>query len=159
MAQTSESHREIERKFLIRNLPEDVARFPHAEIEQGYLAIAEDGVQVRLRKGGANHSLTYKRNDGGAARIEREIQLTQEQFDVLWPATEGKRLTKTRYNVPLGDLTVEIDIYSGRQEGLLVAEIEFENEKSAQEFQPPDWLGEDVSHDPRYSNQLLATAS
>lgn len=156
MAKSSESDREIERKFLVGSLPEDLDRFPHATIDQGYLAIAADGVQVRLRKGGAKHSLTYKRNDGDA-RIEREIELTPEQFAVLWPATEGKRLTKTRYNVPLGDLVVEIDVYTGRHEGLVVAEIEFENEKSAREFQPPDWLGADVSRDPRYSNQLLAT--
>jgi adenylate cyclase len=148
-------HREIERKFLVRKLPEDLDRFPHQEIEQGYLAIAPDGVQVRLRKAGAKRSLTYKRGDGNA-RVEREIELTPEQFDLLWPATEGKRLTKTRYDVPLGDRVVEIDLYSGRHQGLVVAEVEFDDEKSALSFQPPDWLGEDVTRDPRYSNQLLA---
>lgn len=158
MAKSSEPHREIERKFLVRKLPEDLQQLPHARIEQGYLAIAAEGVQVRLRKAGAKHSLTYKRNDGGA-RIEREIDLTPEQFEVLWPATERQRLTKTRYNLPLGDRMVEIDIYSGRHEGLVVAEVEFNNEASARTFQPPDWLGEDVSHDPRYSNQVLATGS
>ena len=137
-------------------MPDHLGRFAHAEIAQGYLALAPDGVQVRLRKAALKLSLTYKRNQG-AAREEREIELTPAQFDLLWPATAGKRLTKTRYNVPFGDLLVEIDVYSGRHEGLVVAEVEFESEAAAQAFETPDWLGEDVSHDPRYSNQLLAS--
>jgi len=151
----SELHREIERKFLVRKLPENLAGFPHGKIEQGYLAIAPGGVQVRLRRAGAKLSLTYKRNQG-QAREEREIPLTAEQFEVLWPATADRRLTKTRYDIALGDRVVEIDVYSGRHEGLVVAEVEFPDEHSARTFQPPDWLGDDVSRDPRYSNQLLA---
>ena len=156
MAHTAELHREIERKFLVRKLPEQLASFPHADIDQGYLAIASGGVQVRLRKAGEKHSLAYKRGRGNA-REEREIELTAEQFAVLWPGTEGKRLTKTRYDVPLGTHTVEIDVYTGRHKGLIVAEVEFEDEQSARTFQVPDWLGRDVSHDRRYSNQLLAS--
>jgi adenylate cyclase len=155
MSGRRDSHQEIERKFLVRELPENLASFPHAEIEQGYLALTDDGVQVRLRKGGDKHSLTYKK-DAGRTREEREISLTAEQFGKLWPATSPKRLTKTRYDVPLGELVVEIDIYSGRHAGLIVAEVEFDDEESARSFRPPDWFGEDVSGDPRYSNQLLA---
>ncbi len=150
------SHREIERKFFVRRLPNDLSRYRRHEIEQGYLAIAPGGVQVRLRKAGTKHSLTYKRG-GGESRVEREIELTPEQFAVLWPATAGKRLTKTRYDVPLADLVIEIDVYNGRHEGLRVAEVEFKDGDAARSFQPPDWLGEDVSRDPRYSNQLLAS--
>lgn len=150
-----DAHREIERKFLVRRLPPNLSEFTHVEMSQGYLAIAPGGVQVRLRKAGEQLSLTFKRN-WGSGREEREIQISAEQFDVLWPATAEKRLTKTRYDVPLGDRVVEIDIYGDRNAGLVVAEVEFEDEKAAREFQPPDWLGEDVSGDPRYSNQLLA---
>jgi CYTH domain-containing protein len=64
---------------------------------------------------------------------------------------------KTRYDIPLGNRVVEIDVYGGRHNGLVVAEVEFEDEESAKSFQPPDWLGEDVTGDPRYSNQLLAS--
>jgi len=156
MSAAKDPHREIERKFLVRRLPDNLSSFPHAEIAQGYLAIAPKGVQVRLRKAGEKHSLTYKRNDG-AAREEREIALTAEQFAILWPATADKRLTKTRYDVPFECYTVEIDIYSGRHEGLVVAEVEFEDEAAARSFQPPEWLGKDVSRERRYSNQLLAS--
>lgn len=152
----AETHREIERKFLVRELPAKLENFPHAVIEQGYLALAKDGVQVRMRKAGANLSLTYKRNQGNA-REEREITLTPEQFAVLWPGTADRRLTKTRYDVPHEDLVVEIDLYHGRHEGLIVAEVEFDDEEAARAFQQPPWLGDDVSRDPSYSNQLLAS--
>ncbi len=137
-------------------MPDDLAQFAHADIWQGYLVTAPGGVQVRMRKAGETYSLTYKRGRGHA-REEREIELTREQFDVLWPATEGRRLTKTRYDVPLGDRVVEIDVYTGKHQGLVVAEVEFNDEQSARTFEPPDWLGKDVSHDRRYSNQLLAS--
>ena len=149
-------HREIERKFLVRQLPDNLARFHHAEIAQGYLVSLDDGLQVRLRKSGDRYSLTFKRGTGNV-REEREVELTAEQFDTLWPATEGKRLAKTRYEIPLGKRIVEIDLYHERHEGLVVAEVEFDEEDEAKSFQPPDWLGEDVTGDPRYSNQLLAS--
>ena len=116
----------------------------------------DDGLQVRLRKSGERYTLTFKRGSGNV-REEREIQLTATQFETLWPATEGKRLVKTRYEIPLGKHTVEIDVYHERHEGLIVAEVEFDEEEAAKNFQPPDWLGDDVTGDPRYSNQLLAS--
>jgi adenylate cyclase len=149
-------HREIERKFLVRKLPGDLPSYPNNKISQGYLVSLDDGLQVRLRRSGANYSLTFKRG-AGRVREEREVELNAEQFDVLWPATEGKRLTKTRYEIPLGERVVEIDVYHERHEGLIVAEVEFDDEDAARNFQPPDWLGDDVSGDPRYSNQLLAS--
>ena len=116
----------------------------------------DDGTQVRLRKKDQQYSLTYKRGLGNV-REEREVTLTAEQFATLWPATQSKRLIKTRYEIPFGNRLVEIDIYGGKHDGLVVAEVEFEDEESAINFQPPDWLGDDVTGDPRYSNQLLAS--
>jgi adenylate cyclase len=152
----SSTNREIERKFLIRKLPDDLTSYPHEEISQGYLVSLDDGLQVRLRKSGEKFSLTYKRGTGNV-REEREVELTAEQFDALWPATEGKRLLKTRYNIPLGDRVVEIDVYHEKHEGLVVAEVEFDEEAAAKNFRAPDWLADDVTGDPRYSNQLLAS--
>jgi CYTH domain-containing protein len=111
---------------------------------------------VRLRKSGARYFLTFKRG-AGRVREEREVELNAGQFDALWPATAGKRLVKTRYEIPHGDRVVEIDVYHDRHEGLVVAEVEFDDEDTAKNFEPPDWLGDDVTGDPRYSNQLLAS--
>ncbi|MGI9087042.1 MAG: CYTH domain-containing protein [Chthoniobacterales bacterium] len=158
MARTkTRSHCEIERKFLVKILPNDLADFPHEEIAQGYLALEEGGVQVRLRKKAAAYSLTYKRGDQ-RAREEREIALSAEQFAALWPATQGRQLTKIRYDVPFGERTIEIDVYTGRHEGVIVAEVEFPDEKSCRDFVSPEWLGEDVSGNSRYSNVVMALA-
>ena len=117
----SSSH-EIERKFLVRQLPTDLEKYPMRQIEQGYLAVERDGTQARLRRAGSVCSLTVKRG-GGVARHEWEIELTAAQFDYLWPATQGRRLRKRRYDVPMGDFTIEIDIYDGCNAGLIVAEV------------------------------------
>lgn len=153
---TSDEHREIERKFLVRKLPDDLTSYPSADIAQGYLVSLDDGRQVRLRKSGEKYSLTYKRGAGNV-REEREIELAAKQFDALWPATEGKRLAKTRYEIPFGERVIEIDVYHERHEGLVVAEVEFDTEDAAKNFRPPPWLGDDVTGNPRYSNQLLAS--
>ncbi|MEP6810685.1 MAG: CYTH domain-containing protein [Chthoniobacterales bacterium] len=146
---------EIERKFLLTRMPENLTSYPHRSIEQGYLAVEGGGVQVRLRRAGEVCSLTYKRGMGNA-REEREIALTAEQFAALWPGTEGRRLTKTRYEVPCGERMVEVDVYTGRHEGVVVAEVEFPDEASCRDFIPPDWIGEDVSGAERYSNVVMA---
>jgi adenylate cyclase len=147
-------HLEIERKFLIRKLPRALGRFPHSEIAQGYLAV-DQKAHVRLRRKGRVCTLTFKRGPA-RAREEREIHLNPAQFAVLWPATAGSRLTKTRYYVPWKNLTIEIDIYRGSNEGLMVAEVEFPDVETYHSFRPPDWLGDEVTGASRYSNVKLA---
>ncbi len=148
-------HLEIERKFLISRLPRALARYPHREIAQGYLAVGRDRGHVRLRRAGRVCTLTFKRGPA-RAREEREIRLTPAQFAILWPATARFRLTKTRYDIPWKKLTIEIDIYRGSNEGLMVAEVEFPDLESYHSFRPPDWLGDEVTGASRYSNVKLA---
>jgi CYTH domain-containing protein len=148
-------HSEIERKFLVKRFPPGLKKHPHNIIEQGYLAVGRGGLQVRLRKKGSVLTLTYKQGKGHE-REEREIRLSPPQFDALWPATVGRRLSKVRYDVPWNEYTIEIDIYRGRHDGLVVAEVEFDDLKSCAEFQSPEWLGRDVSGQAKYSNVLLA---
>jgi CYTH domain-containing protein len=150
-----QSTREIERKFLLKRFPPGLKKFPHDTIVQGYLAVGRGGLQVRLRKKGFVRSLTFKQGTKGA-REEREIRLSVDQFDALWPATAGRRLTKVRYDVPWKGRTIEIDIYRGRLAGLVVAEVEFDDERSCAAFVPPDWIGRDVTGKPKYSNVALA---
>jgi CYTH domain-containing protein len=154
-ASKKDASREIERKFLVKRFPADLKKFPHDLIEQGYLAAGRGGLQVRLRKKGSVLSLAYKQGTKGQ-REEREIRLTLEQFNTLWPATAGRRLTKVRYDVPWKRHTIEIDIYRGRHDGLVVAEVEFDDQRSCTNFVPPEWLGRDVTGKPKYSNVGLA---
>ena len=114
--------REIERKFLLKRLPEKLNRSRRYIIAQGYLATEPAGRHVRLRKKGKTASLTFKVGRG-AHREEREIKLSPKQFAALWPATAGRRLRKLRHEIPWKDLLIEIDIYRGRHSGLVVAEV------------------------------------
>jgi CYTH domain-containing protein len=147
--------REIERKFLIKRLPVEILRSRHFPIAQGYLANEPRGRHVRLRKRGKVASLTFKVGRG-SAREEREIRLSPKQFDLLWPATRGRRLRKIRYEIPWKNLKIEVDIYRGRNHGLVVAEVEFPNHASCRRFKPPRWFGREITGEKRYSNVRLA---
>jgi adenylate cyclase len=146
---------EIERKFLISRAPDWLDRCDSERVEQGYLAVGEDGSEVRVRRIGDRTVLTAKRGRG-ERRLEEEIEIDAEQFAALWPLTEGRRLQKMRHYVTDG-YRVEVDVYSDELEGLIVAEVEFDSEAASAEFEPPDWLGEELTGDVRYANEHLAT--
>src|ERR1700754_408394 len=93
---------EIERKFLVGDLPDGLDA--GERIEQGYLAIADDGVEVRIRRRGAGTTLTIK-SGPAQVRTEEEIPIDERRFESLWPLTEGRRVSKTRHQVAIeGDL-------------------------------------------------------
>jgi CYTH domain-containing protein len=145
---------EVERKFLVTD-PPALEAAAGDEIDQGYLAIGSDG-EVRLRNKGGRYQLTAKRGSG-LSREEGEIEVDRERFAELWPLTVGRRLHKRRHALPHGELTIEIDVYAGDLDGLIVAEIEFPSEEDARAFDPPTWLGDEVTGDRRYLNETLAT--
>src|SRR3954453_6857557 len=154
MDETPPSGVEIERKFLVDRLPDGLDEGDR--IEQGYLAIGDDGVEVRVRRRGEDMTLTIK-SGPGMTRTEEEIAIDARRFESLWPLTEGRRVSKTRHVVPLGGaLAAEVDVYSGAHEGLLTAEIEFPSVEASEAFQPPAWLGREVTGDASYANQTLA---
>ena len=154
---TVKSNREIERKFLIKRLPAGLKRSRRYSIAQGYLAAEPDDRHVRLRKKGKSASLTFKLVQGSGVREEREIILTPKQFAALWPATTGRRLQKVRYEIPWKNLLIELDIYRGKNKGLMVAEVEFLSRAACRRFKPPNWFGREVTGEKRYSNVRLAT--
>lgn len=146
---------EIERKFVLGETPEWLAGRPGERIEQGYLAFA-DGIEVRLRRRGDERLLTVK-GGSGELREEVETEIGRDHFEQLWPLTEPRRLAKTRRRASVGDgLEAEVDVYEGELEGLVVAEVEFPDAKQAERFQPPGWLGSEVTGEERYSNRVLA---
>ena len=147
---------EIERKFLVADPPSNLERWPSTSIEQGYLAVAGDGTEVRVRRRDGAAWLTVK-SGCGRARVEEEIEIDSDRFERLWPLTEGRRIEKTRYEIDADDgAVIELDVYTGDLEGLVVAEVEFDSEEAAEAFAAPDWLGPDVTEDLRYKNQRLA---
>jgi adenylate cyclase len=146
---------EIERKYVLPAAPPELEQFPGEPIQQGYVAIAEDGVEVRVRRRGEKRLLTIK-SGPGEVRVEEELAIDERRFQALWSLTEGRRLSKTRHLVPLGDLTAEVDVYDDRLAGLITAEVEFPSLKDSARFAAPEWLGREVTNDARFAAQSLA---
>ena len=145
---------EIERKFLIRDLPKDLKQYPFHRIEQGYLSV---NPVVRIRRQDEDYYLTYK-SSGMMAREEYNLPLTGEAYEHMRSKTDGNLITKTRYCIPLDDLTIELDIFEGAFCGLVVAEVEFESIAQAQQFVMPTWFEKDVTWDSRFHNSYMSTA-
>jgi adenylate cyclase len=147
---------EIERKFLVVEPPPDLAEHPGERIEQGYLAIAPDGVEVRVRRRAGQATLTVK-SGPGQVRTEEELAIDARRFEALWQLTEGRRVSKTRHEIPLAEGAVaELDVYDGELDGLLTVEIEFASLEASERFVPPPWVGRELTGDKRYANQSLA---
>lgn len=148
---------EIERKYLVGSLPENLDAFPHVEIEQGYLCTSPT---LRIRRMGDFFILTVKEKvhslTSAIVNREEEFFLSSESYARLRGKCEGIMVEKTRYRIPVGKYTAELDIFHGRHEGLLLVEVEFPSVEAANAFTPPAWFGQDVSNDPRYRNSWLA---
>lgn len=146
---------EIERKFLIRkdDLPQDLASYPCHRIEQGYLCTSP---VVRIRRQDDDYFLTYK-SKGLMSREEYNLPLTVEAYEHLKPKADGILITKDRYVIPEKDgLFIELDVFHGEYEGVLLAEVEFPTEEAANAYTAPDWFGEDVTYSTRYHNSTMS---
>lgn len=147
---------EIERKWLVAEAPPQALAAPSERIEQGYLTIGSDGGETRVRRRGDRCYLTTK-SGSGMVRGEHETELSEAQFEALWPATEGARLVKRRHLLDAdGGVRIEVDVYEDALSGLVVAEVEFDDPADAARFAAPDWFGLEVTDDPAYKNQRLA---
>ena len=161
---------EIERKYLVTTLPDDIGQYEHYEIEQAYLCTSPT---VRIRRMGDAYILTVKERvvPGGSTAIhnrEEEFALSAQSYQRLLGKCDSGHVGKTRYVIDLqqqtGDdayagLVAELDVFHGRHEGLTLVEVEFPDTEAANSFVPPSWFGEDVSSDPCYRNSFLASMS
>lgn len=143
---------EIERKFLIKELPENLDQYPCRHIEQGYLST---NPVVRIRKDNDNYELTYK-GKGAMVREEYNLPLTKSSYEHLKGKIDGRLIAKKRYMIPFGDYTIELDIFEGELAPLTLAEVEFPSEELANSFVLPDWFAEDVTFSKLYHNSFLS---
>lgn len=143
---------EIERKYLIHSLPEDLGSYPCHEIEQAYLCTEP---VVRIRKQDEEYYLTYK-SKGLMIREEYNLPLTAGSYAHLKTKIDGQPISKRRYLIPFGNYTIELDVFQSPRPGLLLAEVEFPSEEAALSFQAPDWFGEDVTNSSEYHNSNLS---
>ena len=145
---------EIERKFLLTNEGWRTQICKSMDITQGYLSRGE--TTVRIRKSGSQAWLTIKGPSQGISRQEYEYPIPVADADnMLQELCAGQLIVKTRHLVAAGQLTWAIDVFHGRHQGLMLAELELPDETTA--FEQPDWLGREVSTDPRFRNSYLAS--
>ena len=143
---------EIERKFLVKKIP--LKKIKQSEkIKQGYIVNDKEKV-VRVRKKGSNHYLTIKGNTIGISRLEFEYLIPKKDAKNMFEHMCGSEvIEKIRHLVDHKGHTWEIDEFQGRNEGLIVAEIELKSEM--EKFELPNWIDDEVANDPRYYNMNL----
>lgn len=144
---------ERERKWLVAqmpDLPDDGVR-----MAQGYVAV--DGtVSLRVRDAGAKGRTMTLKGGTGSTRTELEWKIGVDRFEAAWALTGDRRIEKSRYRIPVGSHTAELDVFEGRLAGLVLVEVEFADGASMAEFEPPEWFGREVTDDGRYTNAALA---
>lgn len=144
---------EIERKFLVKgDFKADAVQ--SVEITQGYLC-KDNGLTVRVRIKGDKGFLTIKGKRTGISRFEWEKEISENEAFALLEQADSRRIAKTRHLVKNTDgrHVWEVDEFHGDNEGLIMAEIELSDENEP--FDKPDWIGEEVTDDPRYYNAQL----
>jgi len=157
---------EIERKFTIRQLPENLNTYKCKKLCQAYL---NRNPVVRIRKEDDEYFLTYK-GKGLLSREEYNLPLSKEAFEHMLTKADGKIISKTRYLIPIENprftpgfvqgkppvLTVELDVFDDPFSPLIMAEVEFPDEETAQAYIPESWFNEDVTFDRAYHNVNMA---
>ena len=147
---------EIERKFLVKKLPDQLDQYPHDELCQAYVCTSP---VIRVRKKNDEYILTLK-SGGLLAREEIEMPIDASTFDHLKGKRDGMLISKTRYKIPEKDgLLIELDLFHEEYEGFRMAEVEFESVEQARTYTPPAWFGKDVTQDPRFHNSQLCSNS
>ncbi|MBR2274637.1 MAG: CYTH domain-containing protein [Lachnospiraceae bacterium] len=145
-------HREIEKKYLIKELPKNLDDYPFHLIEQAYLTV--DPV-IRVRKEDENYYITYK-GSGLLSREEYNLPLTPQAYETLRNKAEGNIISKKRVLIPYKTYTIELDIFDPPFAPLILAEVEFESEEDANSFTEPEWFSEDVTNDTNYHNSTMS---
>ena len=148
---------EIEKKFLVNELPVNLSKYEIWEIEQCYLCTAPT---IRIRKKNDSYILTYKNHVPSADALcvaeETELPLTKKAFEHLKKKCDGRCIQKSRYRIPYEKWVIELDVFHGDYEGFYLAEVEFSSTEESKMFHPPSWFGKDVSGDYHYSNSYMS---
>ena len=144
---------EIERKFLVKKIPDNLDTYERIDMIQGYLNTAP---VVRVRKENDDYVLTYK-GSGLLSHSEYNLPLNKESFEHLLKKCDGIIISKSRYKIPIENgLIAELDIFKGDLDSLKLVEVEFGSVEEANNFIPPEWFGEDVTTDGRYHNSYIS---
>ncbi len=146
---------EIERKFLVTSADYKDEAFDHHLIKQGFLSTDPERT-IRIRVSGHKGYLTIKgmSNAAGTSRMEWEYEIDGNEAQELLGLCEGNIIEKIRYLIQSGDHLIEVDEFQGANMGLVVAEVELKSEDEV--ITKPNWIGEEVTGDPKYYNAQLS---
>ncbi len=161
-----EKNMEIEKKYTIKELPENLESYPCKIIEQAYLNTAP---VVRVRKSNDTYYLTYK-GSGLMAREEYNLPLDEASYRHLLTKADGNIISKKRYVLPIKNpqflngytptaapaLCIELDVFAPPFAPLVMAEVEFPNIEMAEAFIPPAWFDKEVTDNPEYHNSVMS---
>ena len=146
---------EIERKFLVISDDFKKTAFKKMRIKQGFLSsVPERTVRIRIKEDNAYITVKGLSNKSGTTRYEWEKEITVEDAEDLIQLCEPGIINKSRYLIKSGKHTFEVDEFYDENSGLIIAEIELNDEK--EDFEKPDWLGKEVTGDIRYYNSQLS---
>ena len=145
---------EIERKYLIKKMPDNLADYESHLIEQAYLCTDPT---IRVRKSDDDYYMTYK-GRGLLERTEYNLPLNKDAYEKLVKKAEGNIISKRRYVIPIdgSDLKIELDVFDDPFAPLIMAEVEFGSVEESEGFIPPDWFDKEVTEDPAYHNSNMA---
>ena len=158
---------EIERKFTLKSLPDNLNEYPFHHIEQAYLNV---NPVVRVRKQDDEYYMTYK-GSGMMAREESNLSLNEDAYYHLREKADGNIISKKRYLIPLKNpgfkegfpvppddysLVIELDVFDPPFAPLTMAEVEFGSKEAAAAFVPPEWFDEEVTYRQEYHNSYMA---
>lgn len=145
---------EIERKFLVKDDSYRQEACSHSRIVQGYISSARGRtVRVRIRDGKGYLTIKGPSNESGTSRYEWEKEISLPEAEELMKLCEPGIIDKTRYLVRSGSHVFEVDEFYGKNQGLVVAEVELKAEDEA--FEKPRFIGKEVTGDVRYYNSFL----
>lgn len=146
---------EIERKFLVLSNDFINEAFSKKRIVQAYLnSDPERSVRIRIKEDKAFLTIKGQGNSGGTTRLEWETEIPVQEAEKLLLICEKGVIDKTRYEIKVGNHVYEVDIFTGENDGLIMAEIELRSEDEP--FEKPSWLGVEVTNDNRYYNAYLS---
>lgn len=146
---------EIERKFLVKSKEYSVDAISKEVIKQGFLNTdPERTVRVRIKGSSAFLTVKGKSSENGTSRFEWEKEIPVEDAEELLKLSEDTILNKTRYRIPFANHIYEVDEFHGEHQGLVLAELELQSED--EEFEKPDWLGQEVTGNVQYYNSQLS---
>jgi adenylate cyclase len=145
---------ETERKFLIRSEEFRLQSVKEIEITQTYISIDPDKtIRLRIADDKAYITIKSRLQEHTISRSEWEFEIpVADARDMMQICLPGK-VVKTRYHVPSGKHVVEVDVFHDKNQGLIIAEIELDSDD--EDFEKPEWLGEEVTGDARYYNANL----